>query len=779
MAQLTWRNVNAPNFSDANRLLQTAGAGLQSGFSGLGDGVGEIRDRQRRNRSNAAIPMLAKVAQEQGVNPAIDEVGRMVRPEDRTDELNTLLANLRGTVTDYGRTRAQTGSLNASANSTRATTSRMNEDHSRRIAVEDQLAGQAGEILRQQERSMGVGHAPSGVSGDFQKHIPGIFAGESKGDYNALYDFQNEEGKRFEDTRLTDMSVDEALEFSKPSGEYGQWVKSEIGRIATPMGAYQVVGDTLRDAKKGLGLTGNERMTPELQDQIGEWIYKNQGLGAWVGYKPGMEGNSDAWGPGVGVSQMIPENNVVPPSVYQNLLETNRDSAEMTETERRDDQRIADEKAAAERARWARNQAHNILQNASTGAAGLDEGIIGVYNNPNVIGAEQDALIKALKTVHGEMSGVGENLDGTPSITEFAAQSGLGVDEVAAISPEQVQLYGDNITDNNEFNNFTEESLTNLALSKQASQDLTSALGQWNKDLGGDAENRVLNTDGVAELLQDIASETGIPAEKLVPFARNAIGNRSYVSEMMAPTKERIKDRLKPFLDADGKISADSYSQAMSRFRSGVRRGEKFAEIQGELEGLDAQFQGWLIRPESEARTNNLQRLVRQRKTLVNQAEALAQQARDASGFRSPGAPGGSGDTGGSVNGRNGNQEQSRGGDRGDRVDRRNGNTSERSSSASDLLSQNLNPSGRMKSPRMGGQSDAARALQNAETQGTQGRPATPQNMSPIQANEVIRQWLGTPEGREFMAQNPQLVAEMQNDPVGFMQKYVNSQTVQ
>jgi hypothetical protein len=38
-----------------------------------------------------------------------------------------------------------------------------------------------------------------------------------------------------------------------------------------------------------LGLTGNEKMTPELQDQIGLWIYQNQGPGAW-----------EAWGKGGG-----------------------------------------------------------------------------------------------------------------------------------------------------------------------------------------------------------------------------------------------------------------------------------------------------------------------------------------------------------------------------------------------------------------------------------------------------------------------------------------------
>lgn len=113
-----------------------------------------------------------------------------------------------------------------------------------------------------------------------------IFAGESGGDYNALFGYANRPDGAFAGTNLTGMTVDQALQFSDPSGPYGQWVKDRIGRVATPMGAYQVVGKTLRAAKQGLGLSGNEMMTPETQERIGKWIYETQGTGAWAGYRP-------------------------------------------------------------------------------------------------------------------------------------------------------------------------------------------------------------------------------------------------------------------------------------------------------------------------------------------------------------------------------------------------------------------------------------------------------------------------------------------------------------
>lgn len=113
----------------------------------------------------------------------------------------------------------------------------------------------------------------------------GIFAGESGGDYNALFGFQNRKGGKFSRVRLTEMTVDEALAFADPSGPYGQWVKTQVGRVATPMGAYQIVGTTLRAAKNAMGLQGDELMTPELQEKIAHWIYRTQGTDAWEGYR--------------------------------------------------------------------------------------------------------------------------------------------------------------------------------------------------------------------------------------------------------------------------------------------------------------------------------------------------------------------------------------------------------------------------------------------------------------------------------------------------------------
>ena len=119
----------------------------------------------------------------------------------------------------------------------------------------------------------------------FAQARPGIFAGESGGDYNALYNYQNREGGRFAGTRLTDMSVGDVMQFTDPRGEYAQYVRGQVGRTATPVGAYQVVGTTLRDAVNALDIDPSTPFNQATQDRIGEWIFSTQGTGAWEGYR--------------------------------------------------------------------------------------------------------------------------------------------------------------------------------------------------------------------------------------------------------------------------------------------------------------------------------------------------------------------------------------------------------------------------------------------------------------------------------------------------------------
>lgn len=140
-----------------------------------------------------------------------------------------------------------------------------------------------------------------------------VFPGESGGDYNALFGYANRPGGQFEGVNLTDMTVDEVIDFTDPKGPYGQWVKDQTGRVATPTGAFQVVGTTLKDAVRGLGLTGDEPYDQATQDAIGTWIYENQGPQAWEGWGRKGGGGSGSAGATMGgnvediLAQLYPE----------------------------------------------------------------------------------------------------------------------------------------------------------------------------------------------------------------------------------------------------------------------------------------------------------------------------------------------------------------------------------------------------------------------------------------------------------------------------------------
>ena len=121
---------------------------------------------------------------------------------------------------------------------------------------------------------------------DWNTYKPTVLKQESGGDYNALYNFAQKPGRIFAGVQPTQMTINDLLKFANPSGAYGQYVKEtrpdkQFG-VATPLGAYGVVGSTLRDAVKGLGLTGDELFDQATQDKVAEWLYNNRGASTWA-----------------------------------------------------------------------------------------------------------------------------------------------------------------------------------------------------------------------------------------------------------------------------------------------------------------------------------------------------------------------------------------------------------------------------------------------------------------------------------------------------------------
>lgn len=303
MAVLKLTATEAPDFKGVSAILERAGLSMDRAFDSAGGLLSSYQAGEQERVDNEVFAETAGMNRED-LQAFFDNNG--LKGRRLSQKGRERLGGQAAATADVNRTRGLTAS-------TADETSRLNLVSGRKTVEAERIIA---ERLADRETSLpfadamsaalefgtgaqpnaaggpGGGGAPqsvpgAGVSSEFAQVIPGIFAGESKGDYDALYGFSNRPGGKFENVKVTEMSVNELLEFQKPSGEYGQWVKSQNdGTVATPAGGFQIVGTTLQAAAEGLNLTGDEKMTPELQDKLGEWVFQNQGLGAWKGYQP-------------------------------------------------------------------------------------------------------------------------------------------------------------------------------------------------------------------------------------------------------------------------------------------------------------------------------------------------------------------------------------------------------------------------------------------------------------------------------------------------------------
>lgn len=124
------------------------------------------------------------------------------------------------------------------------------------------------------------------LEGDVKDIATAIDIGETagSGDYGTLLGFTHRTGRKFDDADITNKTIDELISFSSPGGAYADYSKKQVGRVATPMGRYQIVGKTLRKLKNELGLTGEETFSPELQDKLFLQLLKGRG---YTKYKSG------------------------------------------------------------------------------------------------------------------------------------------------------------------------------------------------------------------------------------------------------------------------------------------------------------------------------------------------------------------------------------------------------------------------------------------------------------------------------------------------------------
>lgn len=95
---------------------------------------------------------------------------------------------------------------------------------------------------------------------------------EGGGRYDTL--FGHSQKNRFKGIDVSKMTLGQLKDFQSTKGEYGNWVKQELGRqgqtprIATPIGRYQFVGTTLRNVSAAMGLSDDTVFDKGTQDAM-------------------------------------------------------------------------------------------------------------------------------------------------------------------------------------------------------------------------------------------------------------------------------------------------------------------------------------------------------------------------------------------------------------------------------------------------------------------------------------------------------------------------------
>lgn len=135
------------------------------------------------------------------------------------------------------------------------------------------------------QSSGGYGTPAAGQGGGTTDMLGLIDRNEGGGNDDTLFG-NSQNGGRFAGTRVSEMTIGEALQFADPSGPYGQWVKSSLAesgqdaRVATPMGRYQIVGTTLRNAAQEMGLPMDARFDATTQQSIAAHLANRRLAGA-------------------------------------------------------------------------------------------------------------------------------------------------------------------------------------------------------------------------------------------------------------------------------------------------------------------------------------------------------------------------------------------------------------------------------------------------------------------------------------------------------------------
>lgn len=88
--------------------------------------------------------------------------------------------------------------------------------------------------------------------------------------YDTLFGNAETNNDKFKNVKVSTMTIDQLKDFTKTGGEYDIYskVKRKSAKKATPLGQYQIVGDTLKYLQKALNLPGDTVFSKDVQDMM-------------------------------------------------------------------------------------------------------------------------------------------------------------------------------------------------------------------------------------------------------------------------------------------------------------------------------------------------------------------------------------------------------------------------------------------------------------------------------------------------------------------------------
>lgn len=271
MARLTIEQVRAPDLTGTSQILANAGQAFQTGIESAEGILGIYQEGQQKNADQDILAQVASIKSEDEL-AAFLASDAIAKSPLSSDMQNTILG-LRDTVLSQNQQRAVTRGEDASTDQTRsnirineAGEARTSANYQDAVNVRDATRGLTGQILAAQAEGEQFGY--SGPAPSFSAAIDATESGGASDQYDTLFGHRN----RQNGVRVSQMTLGEAKEFSDTSGEYGQSVNAEIGRVATPMGKYQIVGTTLRGIQRELDLPDTVQFNPNVQELMGTYL---------------------------------------------------------------------------------------------------------------------------------------------------------------------------------------------------------------------------------------------------------------------------------------------------------------------------------------------------------------------------------------------------------------------------------------------------------------------------------------------------------------------------